>query len=143
MCRDSFTRYNFIMRLNLSRLLIGLVLLINLQSAFTYLLWPERYAPGFEMTGDIGGAMVRALGVLFVMWSVPYAVALWNPIRYRIALYMAIVMQTIGLVGETWIYLSLPPVHAAARASIMRFIGFDGLGLLFLIIAAWIIRKLD
>jgi len=140
MFRDKFTRYNFIMRLNLSRLLIGLVLMINLQSAFMYLLWPERYAPGFEMTGDIGAAMVRALGVLFVMWNVPYVVALWNPTRHRIALYMAIAMQTIGLVGETWIYLSLPPVHAAARASIMRFIIFDGLGLLALLAAVWISR---
>ena len=131
------------MRLNISRLLSGLVLLINLQSAFTYLLWPERYAPGFEMTGDIGAAMVRGMGVLFVMWNVPYVVALWNPVRYHIALYIAIAMQVIGLVGETWIYLSLPTVHATARASIMRFIIFDALGLLALLGAAWISRRID
>jgi len=131
------------MRLNISRLLIGLVLLINLQSAFIYLLWPERYAPGFEMTGDIGAAMVRGMGVLFVMWNVPYVVALWNPARYHSALYIAIAMQAIGLVGETWIYLSLPVVHAAARASIMRFIIFDALGLLALLGAAWISRQID
>ena len=131
------------MRLNISRQLIGLVLLINLQSAFTYLLWPERYAPGFEMTGDIGAAMVRGMGVLFVMWNVPYVVALWNPVRYHIALYIAIAMQVIGLVGETWIYLSLLTVHATARASIMRFIIFDALGLLALLGAAWISRQID
>lgn len=129
------------MRLNLSRLLIGLVTFLNLQCAFTYLLWPERYAPAFEMSGEIGQAMIRALGVLFVMWNVPYLVALWNPERYRIALYMAIAMQTIGLVGETWIYLALPEVHAVARASILRFIIFDGLGLLALVSAAWIGRR--
>jgi len=67
-------------------------------------------------------------------------VALWNPARHRTVLYIAIAMQTIGLVGETWIYLSLPPVHAAARASIMRFIIFDGLGLLALLAAVWISR---
>lgn len=131
------------MRLNLSRLLIGLVLLINLQSAFTYLLWPERYAPGFEMTGDIGAAMLRGMGVLFVMWNVPYAVALWNPARCRIALYMAVAMQAIGLAGETWIFLSLPAVHAVARASIVRFIIFDALGLLALLAAAWISRRIE
>lgn len=131
------------MRINLSRLLIGLVLLVNLQSAFTYLLWPEGYAPGFEMTGDIGAAMVRGMGVLFVMWNVPYVVALWNPVRYHIALYITIAMQVIGLVGETWIYLSLPTVHATARASIMRFIIFDALGFLALLAAAWISRRID
>jgi len=129
------------MRLNLSRLLIGLVLAMNLLCAVTYLLWPQRYAPAFEMGGEIGQAMIRALGVLFVMWNVPYLVALWNPERYRIALYMAIAMQTIGLVGETWIYLALPEVHAVARASILRFIIFDGLGLLALVSAAWIGRR--
>jgi len=131
------------MRLNVSRLLIGLVLLVNLQSAFTYLLWPERYAPGFEMTGDIGAAMLRGMGVLFLMWNVPYAVALWNPARFRIALYMAVAMQAIGLLGESWIFLSLPAVHAAARASIVRFIIFDALGLLALLAAAWISRRID
>ena len=129
------------MRLNLSRLLIGLVTFLNLQCAFTYLLWPERYAPAFEMSGEIGQAMIRALGVLFLMWNVPYVVALWNPDRYRLALYMAIAMQAIGLVGESWIYLGLPEVHTVARASILRFIIFDGLGLLALVIAAWIGRR--
>ena len=128
------------MRINLSRLLIGSVLFINLQSAITYLLWPDRYAPGFEMSGEIGAAMVRALGVLFVMWNVPYVVAVWNPIRYRTALYMAIAMQAIGLLGETWIYFTLFPDHEVARAAILRFVVFDGLGLLALIAAAWVIR---
>jgi len=131
------------MRLNVSRVLIGLVLVMNLQCAFTYLLWPERYAAAFEMGGEIGEAMIRALGVLFVMWNVPYVVAVWNPDRYRIALYMAIAMQTIGLLGESWIYLVMPEVHAVARASILRFIIFDGLGLLALVAAALIVSRGD
>lgn len=129
------------MRLNISRLLIGSVIFINLQCAVTYLLWSERYAAGFEMTGAVGEAMIRGFGVLFMMWNVPYVVAIWNPIRYRTALYMAIAMQTIGLVGESWIYLSMSPVHTIARGSIMRFIVFDGLGLLALLAAAWISRS--
>ena len=130
------------MRTNLSRLLIGLVLFINLQCAFTYLLWPERYAPGFELTGDIGNAVIRSLGVLFLMWNVPYIIALWDPIRYRVALHAAIIMQTIGLLGESWIYLNLPDVHEIARSSIMRFIIFDGLGLAALLAAAILVHPL-
>ena len=131
------------MRLNLSRVLIGLVLVMNLQCAFTYLLWPERYTAAFEMSGEIGAAMIRGLGVLFVMWNVPYVVAAWNPERYRTALYMAIAMQAIGLVGESWIYLALPEVHAVARASILRFIIFDGLGVLVLVVAGLIVSRGD
>lgn len=82
--------------------------------------------------------MVRALGVLFLMWNVPYAVALWNPVRYRVSLFEAVAMQAIGLAGESAIYFSLPSDFEIARASIVRFIFFDGLGLSFLLIAAWL-----
>jgi hypothetical protein len=66
---------------------------------------------------------------------------MWNPIRHRISLYEALAMQTIGLVGESMIYAILPEIHSLVRASIMRFIGFDALGLLLLIAAAILIRK--
>ncbi len=49
------------------------------------------------------------MGVLFLMWNVPYAVALWHPLRHRISLYEALAMQAIGLLGESLIYLSLSP----------------------------------
>jgi hypothetical protein len=117
------------------RLLIALVLFWNVQSAIAFLAWPGNYAPGFELTGAVGDAMLRGLGVLFLMWNVPYAVALWHPVRYRISLYEAIAMQAIGLVGESAIYLSLPAVHNLARASVGRFILFDALGLLALLAA--------
>ena len=129
------------MRLNLSRGLIGIVILFNLQAALVFLLWPQNYIPAFELEGVIGEAMLRGLGVLFLMWNVPYAVAMWNPIRYRISLYEALVMQTIGLVGESIIYATVPEIHSLVRGSIMRFIAFDALGLLLLITAAILIRR--
>ena len=100
------------MRLNLSRISIGVVILFNLQAAAVFLLWPEQYTPGFELGGTVAGAMLRRLGVLFVMWNVPYAVALWHPVRHRISLYEA---QTIGLLGEAIFYLLLPTIHEAPR----------------------------
>jgi len=129
------------MRLNLARILIGVVILFNLQAAAVFLLWPERYISGFELRGAVGEAMLRGLGVLFVMWNVPYVVALWHPVRHRISLYEALAMQTIGMVGESIIYLSLPAIHDLLRASIVRFIGFDTLGLVLLAVAAWITRR--
>jgi len=50
-------------------------------------------------------------------------------------------MQTIGLLGESIIYLSLPLVHDLLRALISRFIVFDALGLLLLILAALLTRR--
>jgi hypothetical protein len=75
------------------------------------------------------------------MWNMPYAVALWNPIRHRISLYEALAMQTIGLVGESLIYATLPEIHSLVRDSIMRFMAFDALGLLLLVTASILIRK--
>jgi hypothetical protein len=129
------------MRLNLARGLIGVVIFFNLQAALVFLLWPGSYIPAFELEGVIGEAMLRGLGVLFLMWNVPYAVALWNPIRYRISLYEALVMQTIGLVGESLIFATVPEFHTLLRGSIMRFIAFDALGLLLLFAAAILTRK--
>lgn len=129
------------MRLNLARGLIGVVILFNLQAAVVFLFWPANYVPAFELDGAVGEAMLRGLGVLFVMWNVPYVVALWNPIRQRISLYEALAMQTIGLVGETVIFSTLPIVHNLARASVSRFIAFDAVGLLLLIAATWITKR--
>jgi hypothetical protein len=122
-------------------LLIAIVTAWNLQVALVFILWPERYAPGFELTGVPGAAAVRGTGILFVMWNVPYLVALWHPRRYRLALGMALVMQLIGLVGESLILLTLPQKHTLLRASIIRFITFDGGGLLLLAIAIWLVRQ--
>ena len=132
------------MRLNLARGFIGLTILWNLQAAFVFLLWPERYTTAFELGGAAGGAgaaALRGIGVLFLMWNVPYLVALWHPLRHRISLYEALAMQIIGLLGEGIIYLTIPIIHAALRISVFRFIVFDALGLGLLLLAAWITRE--
>ena len=134
--------YNCHMRLNLARGLIGLTILWNLQAALAFLVWPERYINAFELDGIVGSAMLRGLGVLFVMWNIPYLVALWHPVRYRVSLYEALAMQTIGLLGEGLIYLSLTAIDTTLRASLARFMAFDGLGLALLLISVWITRDI-
>ena len=121
----------------LARLLIGLVFFFNVQCAIAFLIAPQLYAASFELYGPPGEGMLRGLGLLFLMWNVPYAVALWNPVRQRTSLNEALVMQAIGVVGETLLLLTFPAGHAAIRASIERFILFDGSGLALLVLAAW------
>lgn len=128
-------------RPTLARLLIGAVFLFNVQCALVFLVFPGSYAPAFELPGEIGEAMIRGMGVLFLMWNVPYAVALWDPTRHRLAMWEALVMQAIGVIGESIIYLTLSPSYAIARASVARFIIFDAVGLLALVAAAWLTRK--
>jgi hypothetical protein len=130
------------MRLWLARLLIGLVLFFNIQCAVLFLWKPEFFAPSFELAEAPGIALVRGLGLLFLMWNVPYAVAISNPQKRRISLYEAIAMQTIALVGETLIYLTLPATHPIPQQTLIRFIAFDGGGLAALLLAAWIVPRI-
>jgi|APSaa5957512622_1039677.scaffolds.fasta_scaffold103604_3 hypothetical protein len=111
------------------RVLIGLVLLVNIQCAGAFVLHPVAYMGGFGLEGIVGEQMVRAMGVLFLMWNVPYAFALVHPRKYRSSLIEALIMQTIGLVGETAILLLGGPYPSPVELTITRFIIFDGIGL--------------
>lgn len=122
----------------LARLLIGIVFTLNVQCALAFLIAPQTYAPAFELGGAPGAGMVRGMGILFLMWNVPYAAALWQPLRHFISLTEAVVMQAVGLLGESLVRLGLPVQHATARGSILRFIWFDGGGLI-LLTAAWLL----
>lgn len=124
-----------------ARALTAIVLGWNLQCALAFILNPAGYTGGFGLAGEAGAQMVRAMGVLFVMWNVPYAFALANPIRFRVSLIEAAVMQAIGLAGETLILLSGGPYAAVVQETITRFIAFDGAGLVLLGAALWMVRK--
>ncbi len=128
-------------RLWLARGLIAAVFLWNVQCAVAFLAAPATYAPGFELNGPAGEAAVRGLGLLFLMWNVPYFVALLHPVRRRVSLYEAIAMQAIGLVGESLILWALPVAHPVAQAAVTRFVAFDGSGLILLLAAAWVMRR--
>ena len=128
-------------RLWAARLLIAVVVAWNLECALVFLLNPGVFAPGFELSGVAGEAAVRGFAVLFVMWNIPYLVALWQPQPNRLSLWEALVMQLIGVIGESLIFSSIPLGHVVLRTSLMRFIIFDGAGVLLLIGAAWLARK--
>lgn len=124
-----------------ARILIGLVTAWNLQAAFVFLFWPAQLAGAYELSGAAGAAAMRGVAVLFVMWNVPYVFALWDPRRFRLALTLAAIMQFVGLVGETYILTTLTVEHVTLRASILRFIIFDGAGLALLVMALFTSRQ--
>jgi hypothetical protein len=120
-------------RLWTARLLIAVVVAWNLECALVFLLNPGLFAPGFELAGIPGAAAVRGFAVLFVMWNIPYLVALWHPQRNRVSLCEALAMQTIGVIGESLILFSLPAGHMSLHASLLRFISFDASGVVALL----------
>lgn len=125
----------------LCQVLIGLVLISNMLAAISFMVSPEAYAAGFELAGVPGNAAVVGTGILFLMWQVPYLFALFGPVRRFSSLIEAIIMQTIGVLGESLLYTKIDMTHIALRSSIARFILFDGIGLAFLVIAWAIATK--
>ena len=128
-------------RLWAARLLISVVVAWNLECALVFWLNPGVFAPGFELTGVPGAAAVQGFAVLFVMWNIPYLVALWHPLRHRHYVWEALLMQTVGVIGESLILFSLPAGHAILHASLLRFIFFDATGVLLLIGAGLVSNK--
>ena len=124
-----------------ARLLIAVVAGWNLQCALVFLLNPGRFAPGFELAGIPGEAAVRGTAVLFVMWNVPYLVALWHPRRQRVSLGEALAMQAIGVLGESLILTWLPAGYTDLHTSIVRFILFDAAGLILLAAARLLVHE--
>ena len=106
------------------RILIWIVTVWNIQCAILFILHPAQYAPGFNLDQTIGPTIIRSIGLLFLMWNIPYLLASIHPYRWRICLETAGVQQSLGLVGETWIRANAPP-FPEIQASILRFIYFD------------------
>ena len=113
----------------LARAAVGSVWAVNLNAALAFLTQPERYAAGFELSGVAGEAVAQAFGILFLMWNATYPPVLFQP-RAHLALFrIVLIQQAIGVAGETWIWLGLPAGHPALWETGLRFIAFDGLGL--------------
>ena len=128
-------------RLWAARILIGLVIAWNLQAALIFLIAPQRIAPGFELAGLPGMVAVRGVGILFVMWNIPYLLACWHPRRRRTSLWEALAMQLVGVLGESAILLTLPAGHAALHSALLRFIAFDASGVVLLVAASVLTGK--
>lgn len=119
----------------IARGLIGIVLGMNLACAIDFIARPNLYLRAYELSGEVGRVVIIGFGILFLMWQVPYFFAIFHPHRNRVALIQAILMQAIGFIGESLLLRTIPTQHAVLRVSILRFVYFDGGGLLLLILA--------
>jgi len=125
----------------LARLVVGAVFLFNVNCALSFVGWPGRYAPAFELQGIPGEVMVRGMGILFLMWNATYPPVLIWPGRRGTLFAVILAQQIIGLAGETWMWLALPPGHDILRDTGARFILFDAAGLAGMVLAFYLLRR--
>ena len=117
-----------------ARAAVTLVCTWNLTAALPFVFNPAGYLHSFELAGGgIGAeALVRGLGIAFLMWQIPFLPVIWHPGRGRTCFLCVLGMQLVGLLGESVMMATLPAGHAPLRATGWRFILFDGAGLLLM-----------
>ena len=123
-----------------ARLLIAVVLFWNLQAAFLFMLTPDAFVRAFQLEGVPGRAAIVGYDILFLMWQVPYVFALLHPVKFKVSLWQALIMQVIGTVAESILLSTIPGDYQLLRGSILRFILFDGAGVLILLGAILLVR---
>jgi hypothetical protein len=125
----------------LARIIVGAVFLMNVSCAIAFILQPDTYSAGFEVAGVPGRIYVQGLGILFLMWNATYPLVIFHPIRYRALFVVVLIQQAIGFAGETWLWLTLPAGHSPLLATGLRFMLFDGIGLIAMAGAYWLLRR--
>jgi hypothetical protein len=118
----------------LARFALAMVFFFNVTCALAFVVRPEAYMRGFEVSGIPGEIIVQGIGILFLMWNVTYPLAIWHPWRYRWLFVIVIAQQVIGFAGETWMLLTLPSGHTSLTVTGTRFAAFDGGGLAAMVI---------
>jgi hypothetical protein len=137
--RGFLEKINF-SKLWIARALIGLILFFNIHCAIAFILFPDYFLSSFELEGISGRIVLQGMGILFIMWNVPYTIALAHPQRYKLSLYSAFIMQLIGLFGESILLMTIPDTHRMLISTARRFILFDGFGLVALLLAILLSR---
>jgi len=125
-------------KLWIGRALIGVVLGWNVECALAFLISPKDYTPAFGSAGAPTDVALRGIGVLFLMWNIPYLVALLQPRWHRLSLYEAVAMQAIGFSGEGLLFLSLPVDYPAMRASLPASCSLTAPVYFFLLLSVWV-----
>ena len=133
-------------RVWIARVLVALVFFVNVQCAVQFIIWPQAYVSAYQIQGASAEAMVRSVGICFLMWNATYPPVIAHPERYRVLFGVVIAQQVIGLVGESLLYASLGEGLEILTSSIGRFIAFDAAGLVLLVVAfalsaAWASRN--
>ena len=125
------------------RICFCVVFLLNIQCALGFALFPGEYVASYQLEGPAGLAAIRGIGVAFLMWNATYPAFIVAPRRFKVLGWVVIAQQLIGLVGESLILASVASVSGMELlcSSILRFIVFDGAGLVIMGISFAVLLK--
>lgn len=132
---DTRKAKNYSLAIWFARVALGCVFIANISCAVSFILHPQNYTGSFEINGVSGEIIIQSFGILFLMWNATYPPVLLRPNAQRTLFSIILAQQVIGLVGETWLMLELPAGHPALYATGLRFIVFDGFGLVIMAMA--------
>ena len=120
-----------------ARVAFAAVFVVNVMCALQFVLVPGDFAGAYELggAGVAGEAAVRGIGIAFLMWNATYPAFIVAPMRFRVLGWVILAQQAIGLVGESLLLAGLPAGHDVLAASVVRFIAFDGAGLVLMGVA--------
>ena len=124
-----------------TRVVFGLVFIINVQCALQFVFTPDVYVGAYELEGIAGTIALQGIGIAFLMWNVTYPFFIAHPIKWCIVGIIILFQQAIGLIGESLLLACLPSGHEILASSIQRFIFFDGMGLLVMAAAYFVLIK--
>jgi hypothetical protein len=114
---------------------------VNISAAFGYIFQPEKYVSGFEVDGVAGRVILQGIGILFLMWNTTYPLVILQPRRYLTLFVIVLVQQAIGVIGESWLWGSIPAGHEALKQTGLRFIIFDGGGLILMLLFFFLLQR--
>lgn len=115
-----------------ARLCFAFVFVVNVQCALGFVLTPEAYMGAYELTGVSGRVAAQGIGIAFLMWNCTYPAFIAAPRRFTALGVVVLVQQAVGLIGESFIRITLPAGHELLASSIDLFITFDAVGLVLM-----------
>ncbi len=119
----------------IARLLVFVVFCWNMACIISFLTEPNAVMGSYQLSGEVGRATIRGMGIAFLMWNATYPAVIVAPQRFRTLFIVVLAQQLIGLIGETWIMSGLTASMSVLSSSILRFVAFDAAGLVMMAIA--------
>jgi len=129
------------MKVWIARILVFAVFAVNMYCIICFIFLPGNYLNAYELIGVPGKAALQGIGVAFLMWNTTYPLVIVRPDKHRVLFLVVLAQQIVGLLGETFILLTLPGGHDVLASNITRFIIFDAAGLVLLTAAFFLSRK--
>lgn len=119
---------------NVVRICFFIVFAMNVQCAMSFIMFPGDFASAYQLDGVEGNVAIQGIGIAFLMWNATYPAFIVSPRKFEILGWVVLVQQIIGFIGESAILLGLQGIsdYDLLASSILRFIVFDGVGLILM-----------